>query len=167
MKAKYEEYVSDLKTSYLQGSSICFAGPHGVGKTLASTCILKKAVLKNYVCLYSTLSDVVSVFTASSNENKFLARRELMMVDFLVLDEVDNRFFKKSMDAADLFAQTLESVFRTRSQNSLPTLMCTNSPNIIESFGGALHDSLSSLMSGYVSIFSVFGEDNRKKGNAQ
>lgn len=159
---KYNEYVSDLKVSYTNGSSICLAGSHGTGKTLTSTCILKKACHKGFSTLYSTLSDIVNVLTAASNEEKYLARRELTMVDFLVIDELDPRFMP-SDNASDLYARSLESIFRTRSQNKLPTLMCTNSPNVIESFHGAMKASLSSLMKGYIKMFPVLGEDERKK----
>jgi DNA replication protein DnaC len=164
LKQKYDEYVSDLKATYINGTSICFAGNHGVGKSLASTCILKKACQKGYSCLYADLSNIVSVLVSGGKEDKSLARRELVLVDFLVIDEFDSRFFKKSADAADLYAQTLEGVFRTRSQNKLPTIMCTNSPNVLESFNGPLKDSISSLMSGYVQIFTVMGQDYRKMG---
>ena len=159
---KYNEYVSDLKSSYINGSSICFAGSHGLGKTFSVTCILKKANQKGYTCLYTTLSDIVNVLTQANGEEKFLARRELAMVDFLVIDEFDSRFMP-SENAADLYARSLENVFRTRSQNKLPTLMCTNSPNIVESFNGPLKASIDSLLKGYLKIFPVFGDDFRKK----
>jgi DNA replication protein DnaC len=159
---KYNEYVLDLKKSYLDGNSICFAGSHGLGKTFTISCILKKASNKGFTCLYTTLSDIVNVLTSASNEDKFLARRELSLVDFLAIDEFDSRFIS-SDNAADLYARTLENVFRTRSQNKLPTLMCTNSPNIIETFNGPLKASIDSLMKGYLKLFPVFGEDYRKK----
>jgi DNA replication protein DnaC len=159
---KYNEYVSDLKTSYTSGNSICFAGGHGLGKTMTITCILKKASQKGYNCLYTTLSDIVSVLTTGSGEDKYLARRELALVDFLAIDEFDSRFMP-SENAADLYARSLESVFRTRSQNKLPTLMGTNSPNPVESFNGSLKASIGSLMSGYIKVFSVApGKDFRK-----
>lgn len=160
--SKYTEYTSDLKSAYINGNSVCFAGNHGLGKTMTATCILKKASQKGYNCLYTTLSDIVSVLIQSSGEDKFLARRELGLVDFLVIDEFDSRFMP-SDNAADLYARSLESVFRARSQNKLPTLMCTNSPNVVESFNGALKASIDSLMKGYMNIFTVFGEDFRKK----
>lgn len=159
---KYNEYTNDLKKSYLEGSSICFAGSHGLGKTLTVCSILKKASNKGFSCLYTTLSDIVNILTLANNEDKFLARRELTMVDFLVIDEFDSRFIS-SDNAADLYARSLENVFRTRSQNKLPTLMCTNSPNIIESFNGPLKASIESLMKGYLKVYPVFGEDFRKK----
>lgn len=159
---KYKEIVQDLKATYLAGSSICFAGMHGLGKTMTTTCILKKATQKGYTSLYTTLSDIVNVLTQSANDEKFIARKELAMVDFLAIDEFDPRFIA-SENAADLYARTLESVFRTRAQNKLPTLMCTNSPNVIESFSGTLKQSIDSLMKGYLKVFPVLGEDIRKK----
>jgi len=159
---KYNEYISDLKASYLNGTSICFGGGHGLGKTMTVTCILKKASQKGFSCLYTTLSDIVNALTMASSEDKFLARRELTLVDFLVIDEFDSRFMP-SDNAADLYARSLESVFRTRSQNKLPTLMCTNSPNVVESFNGPLKSSIDSLMKGYLKMFPVGGEDFRKK----
>jgi DNA replication protein DnaC len=162
LKQKYEEYVIDIKQSYLDGNSLCLAGQHGVGKSFVSTTILKKACHKGYSCLYSDLSSVVSVLTTASSEDKYLARKELCMVDFLVIDEVDPRFVATEQ-ASDLFARSLEGIFRTRSSNKLPTIICTNSPNIVETFKGALKVSLDSLFSGYMEMFIVMGDDFRKK----
>jgi DNA replication protein DnaC len=159
---EYHEYIKDIKSSYVTGKSICFAGNYGTGKTTITTSILKKACQKGYTCLYTTLSDIVSITTGASNEEKYLAKRELAMVDFLVIDEFDSRFMP-SDNAADLYARSLENVFRTRSQNKIPTLMCTNSPNIVESFNGPLKESINSLMKGYLKVFPVFGEDYRIK----
>lgn len=159
----YNEYTKDLKESYKLGTSICYAGSHGVGKTTVLTAILKKASIKGYDCLYTTLSDIVSVLTTGSSDDKYTARRELTLVDFLAIDEVDPRFMP-SENAADLYARSLESVFRTRSQNKLPILMGTNSPNPVESFNGALKASISSLMNGYVKVFAIApGKDFRKE----
>src|SRR5580698_9062932 len=163
LKQKYDEYVADVKNSYITGNSLCLAGAHGLGKTMTVTCMLKKAAQKGYTCLYTNLSDIVSVMTQASSEDKFLSRRELVLVDFLVIDF----FYNSSVateNAADLYARSLEGVFRTRSQNKLPTLMCTNSPNVVESFSGPLRASIDSLMKGYMKVFPVLGDDFRKKG---
>jgi DNA replication protein DnaC len=160
--AEFNKYIEDLKSSYIKGTSVCFAGNHGLGKTMTIACILKRASVKGFTCLYTTLSDIVNVITSGGGEDKFLARRELCLVDFLAIDEFDPRFMP-SENAADLYARSLETIFRTRSQNKLPTLMCTNSPNVVESFNGPLRASIDSLMKGYLKIFPVFGEDIRKK----
>lgn len=129
--------------------------------TMAATSILKKASNKGYSCLYTTLSDMVNVLSSYNSDDKYVARRELMLVDFLVIDEFDSRFMP-SENAADLYARNLENIFRTRSQNKVPTLMCTNSPNIVNSLNGALQQSIDSLMNGYMEKFSVLGKDIRK-----
>jgi DNA replication protein DnaC len=161
---RYNEYVADLKAMYVDGTSVCFAGGHGLGKTMTITCILKKAAQKGFSCLYTTLSDIVSVMTAAGyGEDRTIARRELAMVDFLAIDEFDPRFMPTE-NAADLYARSLENVFRARSQNKLPTLMGTNSPNPIESFNGPLKASIDSLMKGYLQVFAVSpGKDFRKE----
>lgn len=160
---KYLEYTTDLKARYIEGSSLCFAGGHGLGKTMSLTCVLKKASQKGFSCLYTTLSDIVGVMTAGHSEDRMAAKRELAMVDFLVIDEFDPRFMP-SENAADLYARSLENVFRARSQNKLPTLMGTNSPNPVESFSGPLKASIDSLMKGYLQIFIVSpGKDFRKE----
>lgn len=162
LKQKYAEYIADVKQSYISGKSLCFAGQHGVGKTTIATLVLKRACHKGYTCLYTDLSNVVSVLTTATSEEKFIARKELCMVDFLVIDEVDPRFVSTDQ-AVDLFARSLEGIFRTRSSNKLPTIICTNSPNIVETFKGSLKVSLDSLFSGYMEMFVVFGEDFRKR----
>ena len=87
LKDKYGEYINDLKQSYRDGSSICFAGGHGRGKTMTVCCILKKACNKNFSCLYTTLSDIVNVSIQASSEDKFLSKRELLSSDKSVLPE--------------------------------------------------------------------------------
>ena len=161
----YSYIVENLKKCYMDGLSICFAGMNGTGKSMTATNILKKTAQKNYTSLYSTLSDIVNVLTLSSSEDKFLARRELMMVDFLIVDEFDPKYIS-STASSDLFGRTLEHLFRTRSQNKLPTIMCSNSPNPAESFDGLIRDSINSLFH-KMKIVPIIGSDFRKEKNKQ
>lgn len=158
----YVKMISNLTQSYINGSSLCLAGTHGVGKTSVITNVLKKACHKNYSCLYTTLSDMVSSLTLPPNEDRFLARKELMEVDFLAVDEFDNRYVATEA-AADLFGRTLEHIIRTRLQNRLPTILCSNSPNPLETFQGSIRQSLESLMT-KIPLVVVVGPDVRKMG---
>jgi DNA replication protein DnaC len=158
----YRDLTTDVKNTYIHGTSVCIAGNHGVGKTYAVTSVLKKCVNKGFSGLYTTLSDAVAALTQSDSDEKFAVRRELCMVDFLVIDEFDPRFLS-SENSADLYARTMETIFRTRSQNKIPTLMCTNSPNVVEGFHGALKASIDSLMKGYLKVIPVIGPDFRKR----
>src|SRR5271166_4335003 len=103
LKQKYDEYISDIKKSYITGKSICFASLHGRGKTMASTCILKKAAQRGYSALYIEMQNIISVLIHGNSEDKFSAKRELMMVDFLTIDELDARFWATD-NAGDLYA---------------------------------------------------------------
>lgn len=155
----FDDYTRDLNKSYIEGRSICLCGTHGVGKTTLLSSILKVATIKDYSCLYTTLSDIVNAITSNSEE-KSIIKKELNTVDFLVIDEFDSRFIG-SENAGDLFARTLENIFRTRSQNKLPTLLATNSPNVLSIFSGQLKASLDSLFSGYIESITILGKDLR------
>jgi DNA replication protein DnaC len=163
LKEIYDSVASDLQGVSSKGMSICLAGTHGCGKTMTVTNIIKIASIKGFLCLYTTLSDIVSILLSNEIDDKYIARKELINVDYLVIDEFDTRFMA-SEQASDLFGRTVEGVFRTRSQNRLPTFFCTNSPNISEAFQGSIKDSLSSLMKGYVKNVIVIGDDFRKIG---
>ena len=155
----YNEIVADISETYTAGTSYLLAGSYGIGKTMSLSCILKKAAICGYNVLYTTLSDVVNVLT--SGEDKYIARKELIQADFLIIDEFDQRYIG-SDNASDLYGRTLESVLRTRAQNKLPLFMSTNSPNPLEMFNGSLKESLGSLMKGYLKVFVVLGDDFRK-----
>lgn len=162
---KHNEIVTDIKAVYSNGTSVFFAGLFGLGKTMSCTSILKKAVNKGYTGLYTTLSDIVGILTQASPEDKYLSRRELTMVDFLVIDEVDIRFFSQSDTTNELFSRAFEIILRTRLQNKLPTFFATNSPNIKENFASFFKDSLNSLFN-RIEIVYAFGDDFRANGNS-
>lgn len=162
LKDIYDNYTKDLRSSYVNGTSFCLSGNHGVGKSMTCTCILKKAAESNFNVLYTTLSDAVTTLLSAPDDDRFIARRELTTCDFLVIDEFDPRFFP-SDNASALYARTLETIFRSRIQNKLPTIMCTNSPNVLESFSGSMKQSLDSLFKGYLKIIPIIGKDFRKQ----
>jgi DNA replication protein DnaC len=159
---RYNKYIRDIKAAYINGISICFAGPHGVGKTFCCCSILKKSCQKGFSCQYCDLSNMISVLTQAPPNEKFISKIELSMVDFLCIDEIDPRFFATSDATNELYIKNLENIIRTRLQNKLPTLLCTNSPNMIESFRGALKESMGSIFQNFEKIV-IFGDDFRKK----
>lgn len=155
----YSTLTSDIKKMYSDGSAICFAGSHGLGKSLTSCCILKRTVEKGYSGLYVNLTDIVALMTSANGYEKFVARKTLMSIDFLIIDEFDSRYMSTN-NAADLFGRTLEDVFRARIQNRLPLFFCTNSVKVLDGFNGPIKQSLSSLMS-RVRTVVVLGKDFR------
>jgi hypothetical protein len=162
----YQKVTKNVSKSYKNGARICFAGSYGVGKTMSCACILKRVVeTGKYDALYVNLTDIVNIM-ASSNDAKQEARRLLMSVDFLVIDEFDQRFMGTD-NAADLFGRILEPILRARIQNKLPLFLCTNSPNVVSSFTGALQDSIRSLMKVVQMVPILDFDDYRGKRGAK
>jgi len=160
----YNLFSKDINIAYKEGFSYCFAGPHGVGKSMTCACILKSVVESGkFTGLYVNLTDIISVLT-SKDEDKNDARRLLLEVDFLVIDEVDQRFMGTD-NAIDLFGRLLEPTIRTRIQNRMPIIICTNSPDVVGGFNGALKNSLKSLMKELKTV-SILGDDFRGKKGA-
>ena len=162
----YQDVTKDIKAAYKNGDRAFFAGRHGIGKSMVSCCILKRAVEKNYSALYVNLTSIIHIMLTASNDIKFRASEELLNVDFLVIDEFDARFMG-SENAADLFGRILEPIMRTRIQNRMPLFFCTNSVKVEESFSGPLRASIESLMKVVKLVPVIGGQDMRdmiKKG---
>ena len=162
----YQDVTKDIKQTYKDGERAFFAGRHGIGKTMVSCCILKRAVEKSYSALYVNLTDIIHIMLYSSPEVKSQAREILLSIDFLVIDEFDARFMG-SENAADLFGRILEPIMRTRIQNKVPLFFCTNSVKVEESFSGPLRASIESLMKVVKLVPVIGGQDMRdmiKKG---
>lgn len=158
VKKEYENISKDLDKFYKNGEFLCFSGSFGLGKTTVVANILKRALQKGYSGLYLNLNDIIS---AMKSKESYLARKELIMTDFLVVDEFDPRYMATDA-ASDFYGRMLEDILRNRNQNILPLLMCTNSPNPTNVFSGILQESISSLFN-YVDVIPVLGEDYRVK----
>lgn len=153
---EYNNLVSDIALMYERGISVCFAGRYGIGKTFVATNILKRALERGYSGLYLNLGDIVS---AMKSGESYLVRKELVTIDFLVVDEFDPRYMG-SESASDFYGRTLEDILRNRSQNKLPLILCTNHQDPVRSFAGELRESVSSLWN-YVTVIPVLGKDHR------
>ena len=159
LNTRYNQVTASIDESYKEGVRYCFAGSHGSGKTMVCSNILKRVVeTGRYSALYCNLTDIVNVLLSRSDDREY-ARKILLEKDFLVIDEVDQRFMGTE-NAADLFGRLLEPVMRARIQNRLPLIICTNSPDPTKGFSGPLQASLESLMK-VVKLTAAPGKDVR------
>lgn len=159
LKKIVEEYMLDIKKMYMMGQSICLAGSQGTGKTMSSICILKEALRNNFSGFYITASDIFSDMTDSELSSQM--KRKLKDVDFLVIDELDSRFFP-SNNAKELFSSIYENIFRFRTHNNMPTIICTNeTAGLQDVFYGMCAKSIESLNAQYLKFYPVAGKDVR------
>ena len=153
------DYIDNIDREFSNGITYCFTGERGRGKTMAACCILKEALLshRGYRAYYITLSDLIT--------NVLGAQRNLLMhlkcYDFVVIDEVDQRFFP-TQASMELFGNQLENVLRGRMQNRMPTIICTNSADTGQIFGGEFKKSFDSLGSQFIKILPASGRDARE-----
>lgn len=149
-------YLTNLQSNYLHGKSLCFIGGHGIGKTFSS-CLLLKYILKdNYSGYYTSALDLMNE-SIESGTHKHMLRN----VDFLVVDELDSRFFT-SPAQKELFSGIYENIFRFRCQNLLPNILCTNETgDILKVFEGQTIQSIDSLHRQYIRFYHIAGLDVR------
>ena len=117
------DYIANIKDKYTSGTSICLAGNQGTGKTMSSVCILKDALKRDFSVYYTTASDIMAEMT--NYESSSGIRKTLRESDFLVIDELDPRFFPSDAQK-ELFSSIYESIFRFRAHNNLPTIIFNN-----------------------------------------
>lgn len=153
------ENISDL---YDNGKSFMFSGGLGTGKTYTACCILKIAVTSGYTGLYTTMAGVVAnMLSKEVDTAKYY--NELLEKDFLVIDEFSSHWIFPSEKAEQLFGTSLEYVLRTRFQNQLPTILCSNNDDVDQIFGGFFAKSFKSLRSHHIELYVVGGKDFRRK----
>ena len=152
-----DSYLMNIYEEYGNGITLCLVGERGRGKTFAACAILKKAILGNFSVFYITLSDFVASVIGSNPELRLMIKD----FDFVAIDEVDQRFFPTQL-SMELYGSQLENVLRSRMQNKLPTIICSNSLDISQIFGGEFKKSFESLGSQFIKILPASGKDARE-----
>ncbi len=154
--------MEDINKIYDDGKSYMFVGGLGTGKTYTACCILKRAITSGYTGLYTTMADVVANML-SNDVSTAKYYNELLGKDFLVIDEFSSHWIFPSDKAEQLFGTSLEYVLRTRFQNQLPTILCTNNEDVDQIFGGFFAKSFKSLRTHHIQLYMVGGKDFRRK----
>jgi len=157
-----KEKIENIDKLYDNGKSFMFTGGLGTGKTYTACCILKRALATGYSGLYTTMADVVAnMLSREMDTAKYY--NELLSKDFLIIDEFSSHWIFPSDKAEQIFGSSLEYVLRTRFQNQLPTILCSNDEDVDQIFGGFFAKSFKSLRSHHVELFVIGGKDFRRK----
>lgn len=162
-KKQILEKLSNIDEMYELGTSLAFVGNFGVGKTYAAACVLKTALMAGYSGRYLQMSEVVNNLVSSKSDNSEYLE-DLVSLDFLILDEFGKRSIFPSDKTEQLFGQTLEYVIRSRFQNHMPTILCSNTEDIDDVLSGDFSRAFSSLRNRYLKVIVVSGKDFRKSG---
>jgi DNA replication protein DnaC len=155
--------MSDIEGFYDKGESLAFIGNLGTGKSYAACCILKMGLVNDYSGLYVQMAEIVNN-TLSPKVDSAEYLEKLINVDILVIDEFDPRWVFPSEKVEKMFGTTLEYILRTRFQNSMPTVLCSNANDIDKVLSNDFARAFSSLRSMYMKVVLVAGKDFRKNG---
>lgn len=153
LKAWIDE-SADIAAVYKRGETVCLAGNHGIGKTTAGAILLKAAANKGFSAFYTTAPAL-----AASVGSGAMSVQDLAAYDFLMVDEVDPRFFPTGA-AANFFGRSIEVVIRDRQSNRMPLVLATNSPNLASAFLDEMGASIGSLFK-RVKVVAAIGTDQR------
>jgi DNA replication protein DnaC len=165
--AELKEYTTgimkDISGFYYEGKSIALVGNLGTGKTYAGCCLLKKACVEGYSAKYIQMVEIVNTLLSKGTDSA--AFLELMTsTDFLMIDEFDPRFIFTSEKAEKIFGSTLEYILRTRFQNQMPTVLCSNAYDLDDVLKSDFGRAFSSLKAMYLEEVIVSGKDFRRRG---
>lgn len=156
----FRDKIKDINSYYDNGKSLILVGSLGVGKTYSICCLLKLAIVNDYSTLYTTMADIVNRVIRDGG-GEYL--QSLLEVDFLAIDELDPRWIFPSEKSEQLFGSTMEHLLRSRFQNGLPTIMCSNADDVDKIFAGNFGKTFKSLRSQHIEILYVSGKDHRRK----
>ena len=108
------------------------------------------------------MADVVANIL-SSDVDTLKYYKNLVSTDFLVIDEFSSHLIFPSEKSEQLFGSSLEFVLRTRFQNQLPTILCSNDSDVDEIFGGFFAKSFRSLRTHHIELYVIGGIDYRRR----
>lgn len=159
IKKATQNYAKNIDEYYRSGTSICYAGTPGTGKTFSASAILKVALSKKYSIFYTTLSDMAANLTDNQVKDEY--NSSMMKADFLCIDEVDSRHYSDTETSENFFGRLFEKIVRYRIQNKLPIIIATNNSKIEEAFSGQFKKIVESIASASTIIVPALGPDYR------
>lgn len=160
-----KECIGSLDKIYADGKSFSLnSSACGLGKTFAACEVLKRALVAGYTARYTTMPEAIDM--VSNKEERIAFKSVMLDADFVVIDEFDRRFLPGTDYGKELFGSTMENIIRSRFQNKLPIIFCSNETEgkfgIDVVFDGLFAQSFGSLFSkSNVINVPIFGVDLR------
>jgi len=162
LREKITPYLKNIESMYDEGKSVLMVGTMGTGKTYSACCLLKLALTKDFSGMYLNMVEIINNIISNPSINSGAYIQSLIDVDFLVIDELDSRWIFPSDKTEQIFGSYMEYILRSRFQNQMPTVMCSNTRNIGDIFSGDFSKSFKSLTGHYAHTIVVAGKDYRR-----
>jgi DNA replication protein DnaC len=122
--AAVNEYLDSSEYYITQGRGLIFHGTHGTGKTLLTTILLKQLLAKGVDGYFTTFVGLLDNFAAGwkDDKEKHWFDKRIRNAPLLVVDDIG----KENPNMNRMASSSLDGVFRSRTQNGLPTIVTTN-----------------------------------------
>lgn len=153
------EYEESAEYYVSRGIGLLLHGTHGNGKTLIASLLLKRLLADGVNGYFSTFTQMLDTYASGwrSDEHRQWFDRKVRNAPLLVVDDI-GREHKGRIETS---SSSLDTVFRSRVQNALPTIITTNLS--LDEFERAYSSGVMSLVT-ESSITQLFqGEDWRPK----
>lgn len=151
------DYATDIDEYLAHGLGLFLYGAHGTGKSLIANLLLRRLLLKGYDGYWVTLNELLSAYQETwrgDKETKAWFDRRMRNVRVLVVDDMGREY-----DGRSTAASTVDSIFRTRVQNGLVTIVTTNLDE--EQFVARYTKGIQSLVTEACVHHEVLGDDFR------
>lgn len=166
-KAKCSEYVHNISQNVEAGCSLVIGSGregsslHGTGKTMLGTLVLKSCIMAGYRCFMTTYADMLSSLKAGWKDADYAKwyKGRIDSAQVLLIDDVGKELMSGSGFNNDFSKQTLDSLFRTRVQQSRPTIFTTNFD--VGTMTRCYGEAFMSLLRENSVVVSVVGDDFR------
>lgn len=124
---KLKKYIKKLDYAKQKGIGLFLYGSNGVGKSVSAAVVLKYALQRQYTARWSMLSELISLSSDGvyDKEARDRFRKEVLEVDFLVIDDIGKTFVSQKSTFTSVH---IDFLFRTRSNQCLPTIVTGNLP---------------------------------------
>lgn len=152
------DYLENAQYYLSRGRGLIFHGTHGSGKTLLATILLKQLIaLRGIDGYFTTFTNLLDSFAAGWRDDKQRQwfEKRVRNVPLLVVDDIG----KENRNLNNMASTALDGVFRTRTQNGLPTVVTTNMTP--EHFGKTYGSSAMELLNETSFFYSFTGSSFR------
>lgn len=159
VQAEVLQYADQADAYVRAGLGLILHGPHGTGKTLLATLLLKKLLGLGYDGYFTQFNELLDSYTSGwrDEEERLWFTRKVRNTGVLVVDDVG----KESKGRENVTSPMFDAVIRARVADAKPTIITTNysMEQMHSGYGGAVM----SLLAESSKDLEVTGKDYRQR----